>query len=261
MSFVRAPAAAGSFYPEEPDALAETVDRLLAAARPRATEAGLRALVVPHAGYIYSGAVAASAFACLPPAAAPRVALLGPSHFVPLHGLAVSSADAWRTPLGDVPVDDSLRAVALSAGARANDAPHELDHALEVEIPFLQRRLGAGLRIVPVAVGAGTDEAAKLVAALAEAALVLVSSDLSHYLDDLHARERDRRTAEAVLALDDAALGDGDACGAHALRGLLAHARRSGWKAALLEHRTSADAGGDRRRVVGYAAFAFTMLM
>jgi MEMO1 family protein len=257
MTRIRTPIAAGRFYPRDPAELAATVDRLLDAARPPTPVGALRALVAPHAGYFYSGAVAATAFACLRRSDTRRIALLGPSHFVALRGLAVSSAAAWRTPLGDVPVDDELREVALAAGAPVDERPHESDHALEVELPFLQRRADAGLRVIPIAVGAETTETAGLVAALAAAgALVVVSSDLSHYLAESAARARDARTAETVVALDDAALTDYDACGAAALRGLLAHARGSGWTSTLLHLATSADTTGERDRVVGYGAFA-----
>jgi AmmeMemoRadiSam system protein B len=255
----RQPAAAGRFYPEEPGELAALVDRLLAAAPQPAVPAGrLRALLVPHAGYHYSGPVAAAGYAAIRAGAADlRVALLGPSHFVPLEGLAISEADVWVTPLGSVPVDPELCAVALEAGAVDNESPHRIDHALEVQLPFLQRRAGRGLQVVPIAVGPA-EGAAELVAALSAEALIVVSSDLSHYHEDADARRIDSRTAQALLALDDAALGDLDACGIHALRALVRHARRHGWTPCLLDQRTSADAGGDRRQVVGYAAFAFT---
>jgi AmmeMemoRadiSam system protein B len=259
VSVTRPPVAAGSFYPADRAQLARLVDELLAAARLPRLQGELRALVVPHAGYVYSGAVAATAFASLPAhAAGLRVALLGPSHFTALHGAAVSGADAWRTPLGTVPVDGALRASAVEAGAVVDDRPHDGDHALEVELPFLQRLAGDGLRVLPVAVGDRDAGSARLVGALADDAVVVVSSDLSHYHDDATARKLDRRTAQAVLALDDGAIGDLDACGCAALRALLAHAARAGWTSTLLDLRTSADASGDRRHVVGYGAFAFT---
>ena len=259
MNGVRAPAASGLFYPAEPAELAGTVDRLLASAPPPRLAGPVRALVVPHAGYPYSGAVAATAFAALPgDGRALRVTLLGPSHFVPLDGLAVTGARAWATPLGAAVVDADLRRAAVGAGASVDDLPHARDHALEVELPFLQRRVGDELRVLPVAVGAGVDGSASVLAALADDAVIVVSTDLSHYLDDASARARDRRTARAVVELDDGSIGGGDACGAHALRGLLLHARRSGWTCTLLGLRTSGDATGDRSRVVGYGAFAFT---
>ena len=256
MSGVRLPVAAGIFYPAQPDALAATVDALLAAAEPILPKGRLRALVAPHAGYAYSGAVAATAFASLRlRARPPRVALLGPSHFAPLDGAAVTAADAWKTPLGAVPVDPELRETAVEAGAAIDERPHSDDHALEVELPFLQRTAGDGLRVLPVAIG---DDATAVVDALAADALLVVSTDLSHYHDDASARRLDRGTAAAVLALDAAAIGNLDACGAAALRGLLRHARREGWTCTLLDLRTSADASGDPSRVVGYGAFALT---
>jgi MEMO1 family protein len=256
---VRRPVAAGRFYPADPGELAALVDGLLdAAPQPALPTGGLRALVVPHAGYIYSGVVAAAGFAAIRAGTASlRVALLGPSHFVHIHRPAISEADAWETPLGTVPVDQELSAAALEAGAVTDDWPHRSDHALEVELPFLQRRAGPGLRVVPIAVGPAAG-AAELVAALAPEALIIVSSDLSHYHEDAAARRIDSRTAQAVLALDEVAVGDLDACGIHALRALLRHARKEHWTPALLDLRTSADAGGDPSQVVGYGAFAFT---
>ena len=260
MERIRFPVAAGRFYPARGDELARLVDGLLSNEHPPLSVGKLRALVAPHAGYLYSGAVAASAFSAIAvPAQSLRVALLGPSHFEPLDGAAVSDADIWQTPLGHVHVDDELRGAAVAAGAIVDSRPHRADHALEVELPFLQRRVGADLRVLPIAVGGhSTDATAHLISALAGDSLVVVSTDLSHYLDEDAARARDRRTAEALVALDDGAIRDRDACGAGALRGLVAHARRADWLCTLLDLRTSADATGETRRVVGYGAFAFT---
>jgi AmmeMemoRadiSam system protein B len=255
---VRQPVAAGGFYPARGDQLAETVERLLEAARPSTLPGEVRAVVAPHAGYAFSGRTAAAAFAALPSAGEAAYALLGPSHFAPLRGLAVSGADAWRTPLGTVPVDGGLRAAAVAAGAVVDDGPHARDHAVEVLLPFLQHRFGEGLQVLPVSVGGATPEAAAVVAALAAQARLVVSTDLSHYHDDATARRLDRRTAAAVVALDADAIGAGDACGADALRAVLAHARGAGWRCAELDLRTSADATGGRERVVGYGAFALT---
>jgi AmmeMemoRadiSam system protein B len=143
---IRPPAVAGLFYPRERHELARTVDAFLEAADSTPVR-GLLGLVAPHAGYEYSGPVAASAFAKAPRAA--RVVLLGPSHFVPLDGLAVSSADAWSTPLGDVRVADDLRAAAVAAGARVDDVAHAREHALEVELPFCRGHAGTGSRSCP----------------------------------------------------------------------------------------------------------------
>jgi MEMO1 family protein len=256
---LRPPVAAGRFYPARAAELADTIERLLAEARPSPLPGELRALVAPHAGYVFSGAVAAAAFATLPPGAcALRVALLGPSHFTPLRGVAVSAADGWLTPLGTVPVDRELRATAVAAGAVVDDEPHARDHALEVELPFLQQRAGEGLRVLPAAVGGPADEAAAVVEALSADALIVVSTDLSHYHDDVTARRLDRKTADAVVALDASAIAASDACGADALRCLLTQGRRAGWLCKQLDLRTSADASGDTQRVVGYGAFALT---
>jgi AmmeMemoRadiSam system protein B len=248
----RAAAAAGLYYPSDPSELARTVDTLLDEAGRRPDD-GLAAVVAPHAGYEYSGRVAAAAFALVPPAA--RAVLLGPSHFVALEGLAVSGASTWATPFGDVPVAEDLREAALESGAVVDDAPHARDHALEVELPFLQRTCTEGLEILPVAVGQTRRGAiADLLAAFD--ALVVVSTDLSHFLHEEAARRADRRTAAAVVQRDPCALGDLSACGVFALRGLLEHARRNDLALEVLDLRTSADAGAERERVVGYGAFA-----
>jgi AmmeMemoRadiSam system protein B len=248
----RRPVVAGLFYPDAPEELAATVDALLDDTEGTPRD-GLRGLVAPHAGYGYSGRVAASAFALAPRRA--RVVLLGPSHYEPLDGLAVSNADAWATPLGEVPVAVDLREAALSAGAVVDERPHARDHALEVELPFLQRSCPEGLEILPIAVGqAQPEDVASVLAALD--ALVVVSTDLSHYHSEVSARELDRHTARAVIERDPAGIGDDGACGAFALRGLVEHARRADLSVELVDLRTSADSTGDRDRVVGYGAFA-----
>jgi AmmeMemoRadiSam system protein B len=250
----RAPVAAGLFYPAEARELGLTIDRLLAGAGPRPVSE-LRGLVVPHAGYVYSGPIAASAFVLLPRLA--RVVLLGPSHFVPLEGMAASGADAWGTPLGAVPVAADLREIAVAEGAVVDEAPHATDHALEIELPFLQRACPDGLEILPVAVGRTEAGAvAHLIAALDT--LVVVSTDLTHYLDDAAAKRVDRATADAVLARDADSIDDRAACGVFALRGFVEHACRTGLEIELLDLRTSADTAGDPDRVVGYGAFAAT---
>lgn len=254
---IRTPVAAGTFYPAHADRLARTVDGLLAHTEPRISFAP-RAIVVPHAGYAYSGPIAASAY-ILVPNAVRRVALFGPSHFVPLTGAAVPRATAWVTPLGAVEIDGDLATVARSKGATDDDAPHEPEHALEVQLPFLQRRIAPGFTVLPVAVGGSTPaEAADLFEPLLERVdLVVVSTDLSHYLDDATAKRRDRVTADAVLGRDPEAIGSEAACGVFALRGLVEVARRRDLEVHLLDLRTSADTAGDPGRVVGYGAFAF----
>lgn len=256
---IRPPAVAGSFYPADPAELAATVDALLAAA-PAPAPAGPppTVLVVPHAGYPYSGPVAATAYARVSGARVGgprRVVLLGPAHFVPLDGMAQSGAEQWGTPLGTVPVERVPRVPVA-------DEPHAPEHALEVQLPFLQRVLGAGFAIVPVAVGRTEPaEVADLIDAVADGGretLVVVSTDLSHYADLATARRLDRRTADAILANDAAGIGARDACGSYALRGLLTWCARRGHRLTELDLRTSADTAGGPERVVGYGAFALT---
>jgi MEMO1 family protein len=248
----RAPVAAGPFYPADRNELCELVDELLDRAG-RHPARDVRGLVAPHAGYAYSGPVAASAFGLMPPA--DRVVLLGPSHHVPLAGLAVTSAKSWETPLGKVPVSSRLRKKAIGVGAVEDDGPHATDHALEVELPFLQRTCPKGLEVLPVAVGSTvTSDVVELLEALD--AFVVVSTDLSHYLPAEFARQHDLETADAVLRREPHAIRDGDACGVFALRGVIEHARRHDLGFELLDLRTSADTAGDPSSVVGYGAFA-----
>ena len=254
---IRRAVAAGSFYPADPATLARTVDGLLARA-PTGKAPTPRALVVPHAGYRYSGPVASTAYA-LVRGDVRSIALVGPAHFVPLHGSAVSAADVWETPLGGVAIDPDLREVTTGAGALVDDRPHRSEHALEVQLPFLQRILDPGFAVVPVAVGIGTPaQTADLLERLWEATeLIVVSTDLSHYLGRAAAERLDRRTADAVVSRDPNAIDDGAACGIHALRGMAELARRRELQVRRLDLRTSADTGGGLdERVVGYGAFA-----
>jgi hypothetical protein len=256
---VRAPAVAGAFYPADPRALANAVDGLLAAAGGRAGPAP-KALVAPHAGYVYSGPIAARAFAALGESATRirRVVLLGPAHRVPLRGMAVPAAERFATPLGSIPVDHEA---AARAGVPTSEIAHRFEHSLEVEVPFLQRLLPAGFSLVPLVVGdASPAEVGRVLEALWDGpeTLVVVSSDLSHYLPYDVARATDAETAEIVLALDLEALSHDRACGASPLAGLIWVARRKGLRPVLLDLRNSGDTSGDRDDgVVGYGAFAF----
>jgi len=246
MQAVRAPAVAGSFYPADPSQLRETVARLLAGA---AYGAPPKALIAPHAGYVYSGPVAASAFRRVEDAALSRVVLLGPSHFAPLRGVALPDAAAMRTPLGDVPIEE----VSLPRDRRA----HAEEHSLEVELPFLQVVLRS-FALVPLAVGDATpEEVAGILEQLWGGAetLIVLSSDLSHYLPYSDAQRADAATAKEILALGR--LTPDDACGAAPLNGLLLASKRRGLRTELIDLRNSGDTGGDKRRVVGYGAFAF----
>jgi AmmeMemoRadiSam system protein B len=257
---------AGRFYPAEPPALAALVDRLLAAALPEpataatSASAGLIALIAPHAGYQYSGSVAAAAYAHLASRRADvsRVVLLGPAHYVPLAGMAVPAADAFATPLGPVQVDaDARERVVALADVRVDDEPHAPEHSLETQLPFLQRALGPTVHVLPVLVG---DTSAASVAQLLSTvtgvgAVAVVSSDLSHYLDVSAAHERDAGTVRAIVDRAERALRPDDACGYFPLRGLLRFADERDLAVRLLRLATSADAGSDPRRVVGYGSF------
>jgi AmmeMemoRadiSam system protein B len=258
----RAPAVAGRFYPALAGELAALVDGLLAAAPVPEGEPLADAYVVPHAGYRYSGPTAARVYARLRGHATEvrRVVLLGPAHYVPVAGCAATSRAVWATPLGEVPVDQAVvGALAERGQATVDDLPHEPEHSLEVQLPFLQRALPAGVPIVPLLVGkSGEDQLILTLAACAEpGTLVLCSTDLSHYLTEDAARRQDDRTAQAVLDLAPDRIGRRDACGVYALRGLVAWARHHRLSPRLLHVCTSADATGDPSRVVGYGAFAF----
>lgn len=256
---MRPPAVAGTFYPGDPTVLASTVDGLIAS---RSGDDGPppKALVVPHAGYVYSGPIAASAYARLVQARdrIRRVVLMGPAHRVPFEGLALPEANAFETPLGVLPVDvearDSVRGL---AGVILSDEAHRDEHSLEVQLPFLQRVLG-DVSLVPFAVGdVSADTVARVLDALwgDDETLILISSDLSHYLSYDVAQSADARTAERIVGRR--VLEHHQACGATPLNGLLLEARRRNLKSEVLDLRNSGDTAGPRGRVVGYGAFAF----
>ncbi len=258
---VRPAAVAGRFYPADPPALAALVDELLRTVSPEPDRPPPVAVIAPHAGYQYSGSVAATAYAHLAARRdeVTRVVVLGPAHFVPLRGMAVPSVDAFATPLGPVEVDADARTAATGfPEVEVDDRPHAGEHALETQLPFLLRALGPSVRVLPVLVGVTPPAAvaAVLAALLSVPGTVgVVSTDLSHHLHQRAARERDGRTAAAILAREQAALQPTDACGYWPLRGLLHHAADRNLAVVLLRTATSADSGADHRRVVGYGAF------
>ena len=264
MSDIRRAAVAGLFYPEAPMALAGEVRAHLtrAEAPPLRQRAVPKAIIAPHAGYIYSGAIAGSAYARLAAGRdlIRRVVLFGPAHRAHVRGLALPTARAFSTPLGVVDVDREAVAAALALPqVSENDHAHAQEHALEVQLPFLQQVL-ARFCIVPFAVGDATPaEVAEVMELLwggPETAIV-VSSDLSHYHRYAEACVIDRATAEAVLVLSSE-LDHDQACGATPINGLALAARRHGLQPELLDLRNSGDTAGDRSRVVGYASFAFS---
>ncbi len=256
---VRPAAVAGSFYPQDPRELSATVAALLAGKHGSAQPP--KALIVPHAGYVYSGSVAAQAYASLGAAARElrRVLLLGPSHREWFRGLAVSTVQSFATPLGMVRVDTAAvsRLCALSAVMKS-DAAHALEHSLEVQLPFLQH-VAPAAEIVPVVAGdASPAEVAGVIEELWDGAqtLIVVSSDLSHYHSYRTARELDGATAQAIVEGRTDLLGE-QACGCVLVNGLSLAVRAHGLHAAVLDLRNSGDTAGDKQRVVGYGAFGF----
>ena len=263
MTIIRQPCVAGLFYPGDPGALAWDVHHYLAAAEAAGRDPELRppkALIVPHAGYVYSGPVAGGAYARIGVLAGrvARVVLLGPAHRVALRGLAYSRADAFLTPLGPVPVDRAaLEGLADLPQVRERDAPFEGEHCLEVQLPFLQLTLGT-FALVPLLVGdADGAEVAEVLARLwgGEETLIVISSDLSHYLAYAQARAIDAKTSQAIAELRPEAIGYEQACGRIPIAGLLLEARRRGLTAEVLDLRNSGDTAGPRDRVVGYGAY------
>ena len=262
MSRVRAPAVAGSFYPADPGRLGAMVDGFLADAGEPAGNGRVEAVIAPHAGYVYSGPTAGFAFAALRTgiAAAKRVVVIGPSHFVSFRGIAMAGADAFRTPLGEVPLDREARSsIDGLPEAVIADRPHAEEHAIEVELPFLQR-LSAGFMLVPLVVGrAGPDEVARVLAAFRDdETLFVISSDLSHYEPYGSAQRHDEQTAVAIEGYAAERLRAEDACGHLAIAGLLREAARRGLAIHRLDLRNSGDTAGPKDRVVGYGAWAFT---
>jgi len=256
----RAPAVAGMFYSDKPQELAATVKSYVAAAGPPAFAAP-KAVVAPHAGYIYSGPIAGSAYASLATRGkgVERVILIGPSHRVAFPGLAVSGAAAFETPLGPIHVDsDAVGLLAKSGMAREFEPAHRNEHSLEVQLPFL-RHIFPEARIVPILVGdedwQGVAKALETLWGGDETALV-VSSDLSHYHDYATAQRIDAGTAKSMESLATGEVDHEQACGATAVNALLAVAASRSLGCVTLDLRNSGDTAGSRDRVVGYGAFA-----
>lgn len=269
MRSVRQPAVAGQFYPAEPKTLRATVQAFLnnASAIDAPSEVGggkraasIRAIIAPHAGYPYSGPIAASAYARVAflRGSIRRVLLIGPAHRAPLQGLGASSVAAFATPLGQVRLDgDTLQRLLQLPFVHVHDQAHAPEHGLEVHLPFLQTVLG-DFALVPLVAGpcAAADVATALEPFAGDSqSLIVVSSDLSHYHPYEEARELDRRTAQRIEALQP--LAATDACGRYAINGLLHLAHERQWQARTVDLRNSGDTEGPRDRVVGYGAFIF----
>lgn len=259
MSSIRPPAVAGSFYPADPALLAATLDRLLADA---GTPSGLppKVLIVPHAGYIYSGPSAARAYALLAPLRRQirRVVLLGPTHRVAVNGLALPESGFFATPLGNIEIDqEAVADLQHLPQVLASERVHAQEHSLEVHLPFLQRTL-ADFKLLPLAVGNAAPEAVAEVLDIlwgGPETLIVISTDLSHFLPYAAAQLSDGATCRQILDFTSAIRPE-QACGAFPLNGLLLTARQRGLQPELLDLCNSGDTAGDRNRVVGYAAFA-----
>jgi AmmeMemoRadiSam system protein B len=257
---VRNPAVAGMFYPARAGELHALLQKYLAEVQPRG--AAPKAIIAPHAGYIYSGPIAASAYVRLMAAreAIKRVILLGPAHRVPLRGLALPSVDSLATPLGEVPVDkDAVAQIAHLPQVHVMDEAHAGEHSLEVHLPFLQTVLSQ-FALVPLAVGEATPtQVGEVLECLWGGAetLIVISSDLSHYHDYETAQSMDRATSRAIEQLRPEDIKYEQACGRVPINGLLYVARKRGLSAETIDLRNSGDTAGPRDQVVGYGAYVF----
>lgn len=254
----RQPAVAGTFYPADPERLAAMVDRFLDEVKP--VSRAPKAIIAPHAGYIYSGAVAASAYARLQAAAdhITRVVLIGPSHRIAFNGLAVSHADSFATPLGKIDLDSENREKLLDLPFVGYlDQAHELEHSLEVQLPFLQQLLDSFV-LLPIVAGDATADQVCLVLEKVwggPETLIVISSDLSHYHNYAEAKRLDKKTSDYIQGLQYEKLDADSACGRVGVGGLLAYARKHDLQVKNVDLRNSGDTAGDKSRVVGYGAY------
>ena len=261
MTAIRKPAVAGSFYPGESSALGSAVELYLENAK-IGDGPPPKAIIAPHAGFVYSGPVAATAYARLKPVAEriKRVVLLGPCHRVAVRGLALSGADSFLTPLGEIPIDKEAAAMISDLSqVGVFDPTHELEHSLEVHLPFLQVLLG-DFKLLPLVVGeTPPGPVAEVLDILwgGPETLIVVSSDLSHYLDYQSARKIDAETCRAIENLDPSGISRDGACGRFPVGGLLETAKRRGMTVETVDLRNSGDTAGSKDRVVGYGSWLF----
>ncbi|HBC56438.1 MAG TPA: AmmeMemoRadiSam system protein B [Gammaproteobacteria bacterium] len=259
MKSFRAPAVAGTFYPAHPQELKQMVDGFLDEVAIH-THSSPKALIVPHAGYIYSGPIAATAYAQLASMRDKinRVIVLGPAHRVAFHGLAVPSVASFNMAFGQIPVDQStIEKLVQLPQVSVMDEAHQLEHSLEVQLPFLDTVLDH-FTLVPIVVGeASAQQVAEVIESCwgGEETLIVVSSDLSHYEQYETAKKIDRETCQQIEALEWQALTYSSACGCQAICGLLLIAQRLNLSIKLIDLRSSGDTAGDHHRVVGYGAF------
>lgn len=263
MTTTRPAAVAGTFYPAAPTLLHQMVTEFLDEAETPVFAMAPKAIIAPHAGYIYSGPIAGSAFKAWQNLIddVQRIIIIGPNHTMAVTGLATVSAAAFKTPLGEVPVDrEAIEQLRPLPHIQINDRAHTQEHGLEVMLPFLQT-LATNFAIVPLVAGQTTG---KEVAAVLEKlwggpeTLILISSDLSHYHDYYTAQKLDQATAVAIEKLQPDKLGKDSACGRLPIQGLLIKARAEGLQATTVDLRNSGDTAGSKDRVVGYGAFVFT---
>lgn len=259
--FTRPPCVAGVFYPADKDVLAHNVENMLAAAPITETQAP-KAIIAPHAGYIYSGPIAATIYKTLLPHrdTIKRVILLGPAHRVGFLGIAVTRMQNFATPLGVIPIDTASVDIAVKQpGVQVLENAYNMEHSLEVQLPFLQTVL-KDFSLVPCVVGmANPSDVANLIQQLwgGPETLIVISSDLSHYHDYATAQKLDRATSEAIVNLDPNSIQDNQACGRLPVKGLLLAAANLKLHAKVLDLRNSGDTAGDKQRVVGYGAYYF----
>jgi MEMO1 family protein len=259
---IRSAAVAGKFYPAEPLKLGRMIETFLEEA-PTGLAQNPKAVIAPHAGYIFSGPIAGSAFRAWAeqPRGIRRIVLLGPSHYVRFPGIALPQATAFATPFGTVLVDaDAVADLRSLSQVREFPAAHAREHCLEVELPFLQQ-IFSDFAVVPLVIGDATDDEVREVVAVlwgGEETRFVVSSDLSHFHDYATARLMDRSTAERIEGARAETLSVNDACGYRAIRGFVNAAKAHGLDARALDLRNSGNTAGPRDSVVGYGAFAFS---
>jgi AmmeMemoRadiSam system protein B len=253
---IRKPAVAGAFYPSDRKALAEMIESFLAKASPK--DLTPKALIVPHAGYVYSGCVSAFGYKLLENLDQNtdyRIILIGPSHHVWFEGASMSEADAWETPLGIAKVE---RSDEIGDAFAMMPEAHQHEHSLEVQLPFLQCVMKR-FNIVPIVTGEIYPEtlAKKIIPLINDKTIVIASSDLSHYLDYETARKTDMLTSDIIQAIDTKRAESIDACGKTAIAALMHIARHMKWKCSLLDYKNSGDTAGGRKAVVGYGCYVF----
>ena len=255
------PAVAGMFYPDDKEILTQNLAAMLSAVK-LDNKKTPKAIIAPHAGLIYSGPIAASAYARWLPVAdkVKRIIIMAPSHRLPLHGIATTSMDSFRTPLGDIPVDRLAVETALQLEQVMNfDEAFAGEHALEVQLPFLQQ-IFTNFSLAPFIVGdASGNEVAEVLDVLwgGTDTKIVISSDLSHFLDYASAVKRDLRTTTVIESLSPESLRRGDACGRNPVKGMLTAAKKHALQVETVDLRNSGDTAGDKKRVVGYGAYVF----